>query len=159
MSLRLDSLRSQGVEFVAGVPCSYLKVFFAGCGELPDGRFLRAVREDHAVAACAGAWLGGKLGLAVMQNSGLGYCLEVLVSLHLLYAIPLPMLVTDRGFGTDYEEHRDLGQRTRALLELFTIPWRLASPDQEAGDADWLVAAARTHKRPAVLLMSQEADT
>ena len=159
MSIRFSSLRHRGIDFVAAVPCSFLKRFLAGCQALPSGRLVPAVREDHAVAACAGAWLGGARPLAAMQNSGLGYCLEVLASLHLLYEIPLPMVVSDRGFPQDYEEHRDLGQRTRALLDLFGISWREGAAGQEDEDADWLLEAARATCRPAVLLLSQEADS
>jgi len=158
-SRRLDCLVDAGVEYVAGVPCSYLKRFFAGCSTLSAGDFLPAVREDHAVAACAGAWLAGKLPLAAMQNSGLGYCLEVLTSLHLMYRLPLPMVVSDRGTATDFEEHRILGQRTRKLFDLFEIPWRLAVPGGEEADARWLVMAARESRRPAVLLVEREADS
>lgn len=158
-SQRLDSLLAAGVEYVAGVPCSYLKHFFAGCHGLPAGSFLPAVREDHAVAACAGAWLGGRLPLAAMQNSGLGYCLEVLASLQLMYRLPLPMVVSDRGAITDYEEHRILGQRTRKLLDLFDIPWRLAVTGGETADARWLVMASRESSRPAVLLVERDADS
>ncbi|MGD1147522.1 MAG: sulfopyruvate decarboxylase subunit alpha [Thermoanaerobaculaceae bacterium] len=157
-SQRLDSLRAAGVEFVSGVPCSYLKRFFAGCGELPPSLFLPAVREDHAVAACAGAWLGGKRSLAAMQNSGLGYCLEVLTSLHLMYGMPLPMIVSDRGDPKDYEEHRILGQRTRQLLDLFEIPWLEARPGMVSEEARWLVDTSERERRPAVLLVGKEAD-
>jgi sulfopyruvate decarboxylase alpha subunit len=157
-SRRLDALREVGVEFVAGVPCSYLKTFFAGCAELPPGAYLAAVREDHAVAACAGAWLGGRRTLAAMQNSGLGYCLEVLTSLHLMYRIPLPMLVSDRGAPTDYEEHRILGQRTRQLLDLFGVPWREAHAGGHEAEARWLVETAERERKPAVLLVGKEAD-
>jgi sulfopyruvate decarboxylase subunit alpha len=157
-SLRLDALREAGVQYVAGVPCSYLKRFFAGCAELPAGAYLPAVREDHAVAACAGAWLGGRRALAAMQNSGLGYCLEVLTSLHLMYRIPLPMLVSDRGAPSDYEEHRILGQRTRQLLDLFGIPWRAARPGGHEAEARWLVESADRALGPAVLLVGKEAD-
>ena len=158
-SRRLDALTAAGVGFVAGVPCSYLAIFFAGCRTLPPGGFLPAVREDHAVSACAGAWLGGALPLAAMQNSGLGYCLEVLTSLHLMYRMPLPLVVSDRGAATDYEEHRILGQRTRKLLELFDIPWRMAVIGGEEADARWLVMAAQEGSRPAVLLVEKEADS
>jgi sulfopyruvate decarboxylase alpha subunit len=157
-SRRLDALREAGVEYVAGVPCSYLKKFFAGCAELPAGGYLPAVREDHAVAVCAGAWLGGRRALAAMQNSGLGYCLEVLTSLHLMYRVPLPMLVSDRGAPADYEEHRILGQRTRRLLDLFGIPWRDAHPGQHEAEARWLVEASERDRTPAVLLVGKEAD-
>ena len=158
-SRRLDALLAAGVGFVAGVPCSYLKAFFAGCRELPLSSFLPAVREDHAVAACAGAWLGGTRAAAAMQNSGLGYCLEVLASLHLMYGVPLPMLVSDRGDPTDYEEHRILGQRSRQLLDLFEVPWAEARPGAEGDDARWLVAASERQRRPAVLLVGKGADT
>jgi sulfopyruvate decarboxylase subunit alpha len=158
VSRRLEALRAAGVEYVAGVPCSYLKNFFAGCAALPPTAFLPAVREDHAVAACVGAWLGGRRTLAAMQNSGLGYCLEVLTSLHLMYGIPLSMLVTDRGAPTDYEEHRVLGQRTRQLLDLFGIPWREARAGREKVEARWLVETSEKERGPVVLLVGKETD-
>ncbi len=157
-SLRLAALRDAGIEFVAGVPCSYLKVFLAGCDELPASAFLPAVREDHAVAACVGAWLGGRRAAAAMQNSGLGYCLEVLTSLHLMYRIPLPLVVSDRGGPSDYEEHRILGQRTRELLELFGIPWREARAGEHVAEARWLVETSEAGGTPAVLLVGKGAD-
>lgn len=156
-SRRLAALRAAGVEFVAGVPCSYLACFFAGCQGLPPTAFLPAVREDHAVAACAGAWLGGRGPLAAMQNSGLGYCLEVVASLHLTSRIPLPMLVSDRGAAVDFEEHRVLGQRTRALLDLFGVPWRAAGTEL-VEDARWLVGTANSTAGPAVLLVGKGGD-
>jgi len=159
VSARLDALRAAGVGFFAAVPCSYLKRFLAATERLPAGAWLPAVREDHAVSACAGAWLGGRLPLAAMQNSGLGYCLEVLASLHLLYELPLPMLLTDRGDPADFEEHRTLGQRVRALLDLFDIPWREAAGGREIEDARWLVETATGRRRPAVLLIGRGADT
>ncbi len=157
-STRLDALRAAGVGFDAGVPCSYLKRFFAACRELPPSEFLPAVREDHAVAACVGAWLGGRRSAVAMQNSGLGYCLEVLTSLHLMYGVPLPMIVSDRGDPADYEEHRILGQRTRALFDLFAIPWREARLGAEAEEARWLVETAERERRPAALLVGKGAD-
>ncbi len=159
MSKRLAAFQQRGVDFVAAVPCSYLKTLLAACEELPKGMYLPAVREDHAVAACAGAWLGGRTPLAVMQNSGLGYSLEVLASLHLLYGMPLPMVISDRGAHTDYEEHRDLGGRTRKLLELFGVPWRVAAAGAEGADGAWVVDSARELGRPAVLLVPAEADS
>ncbi len=158
VSRRLEALREAGVEYVAGVPCSYLATFFAGCEALPPASFLPAVREDHAVAACVGAWLGGRRALVAMQNSGLGYCLEVLTSLNLLYGIPLCVLVSDRGAPSDFEEHRIIGQRTRQLLDLFALPWREARAGEEREDARWLVDASERERRPAALLVGKGAD-
>ena len=158
VSRRLEAFREAGVEFVAGVPCSYLKNFFAACATWPASSFLPAVREDHAVAACAGAWLGGRRVLVAMQNSGLGYCLEALASLHLIYAIPLPMLISDRGAPSDFEEHRVLGQRARPLLDLFGIPWREAGKGKEKADARWLIETSERERRPVALFAGKDAD-
>jgi phosphonopyruvate decarboxylase len=94
-----------------------------------------------------------------MQNSGLGYCLEVLTSLHLMYRVPLPMLVSDRGGPADYEEHRILGQRARQLLDLFGIPWCEARPGEHEAEARWLVETSERERKPAVLLVGKEADS
>jgi len=157
MSVRLSALQSLGADYVSGVPCSYLKAFFKGCEALPSQDYLPAVREDHAISACAGAWLAGRRPVAAMQNSGLGYCLEVLTSLHLLYNIPLMMLVSDRGQDNDYEEHRILGQHARQLLDIFEIPWKLAGDEEE--DAAWLINTTEAGQKPAVLLVPQECDS
>lgn len=157
MSQRFESLRRRGIDFVAAVPCSYLQNFLAACEAEPPGVFVPAVREDHAVAACAGAWLAGKTPLAVMQNSGLGYCLEVLASLHILYEMPLAMMVSDRGAPTDYPEHQDLGRRARGLLDLFDLPWRTASEHIDK-DSEWLLGESVRKSRPSVLLVDKEFD-
>jgi phosphonopyruvate decarboxylase len=157
VSRRYSSFQQHGVDYIAAVPCSFLKRFLAACEQSSEGVYVPAVREDHAAASCAGAWLAGKKPLAAMQNSGLGYCLEVLASLHLLYEIPLPMVVSDRGDESDFEEHQDLGGRARSLLELFDIPWREATEDVDE-DSRWLLGTAEERSRPAVLLVRQEAE-
>jgi phosphonopyruvate decarboxylase len=53
----------------------------------------------------SGAYLGGKRPLVVMQNSGLGVSLNALGSLHILYELPVLLLVTWRGYqGKDAPE-------------------------------------------------------
>ena len=159
VSRRLDALLAAGVGFVAGVPCSYLKTFFAGCRELPLSSFLPAVREDHAVAACAGAWLGGTRAAAAMQNSGSATASRSSPRCTSCTASRCRCWSPTGADPSDYEEHRILGQRTRQLLDLFAIPGREARPGAEGDDASWLVAASERERRPAVLLVGQGADS
>ena len=58
-----------------------------------------------------------------MQNSGLGYCLNVLTSLNLIYKIPVLLVVGYRGFqGNDAPEHLVMGAHGQEILEKVGIP-------------------------------------
>ena len=47
----------------------------------------------------AGAWLGGKLPMVLMQNSGLGVSVNALASLTTMYALPVLLVISWRGEG------------------------------------------------------------
>ena len=64
--------------------------------------------------------------MVVMQNSGLGVSLNALGSLHILYELPVLLLVTWRGYqGKDAPEHLVMGEVLTGLLDLFGIPYRV----------------------------------
>lgn len=120
----LDNLTEAGFDFFTGVPCSYLAPLIDVLNRRPAGFHLPAPREDLAAGLAAGAWLGGRQPLVYMQNSGLGYSLEAFASLHMIYRIPVMLLVSWRGPGDPgWEEHRVMGDHTLELLDAFGIPW------------------------------------
>jgi len=120
----LENLTEAGFDFFTGVPCSYLAPLVAELNRRPAEFHLPAPREDLAAGLAAGAWLGGRQPLVYMQNSGLGYSLEAFASLHMIYRIPVMLLVSWRGpADPGWEEHRVMGDHTRELLDTFGIPW------------------------------------
>ena len=80
--LFLDLLERHGYNFFTGVPCS----LFEGVTRILDGEprygYISAVREDSAIGIAAGAYLGGRQPVILMQNSGLGVCMNEIVSLN-----------------------------------------------------------------------------
>ena len=61
--------------------------------------------------------------MVVMQNSGLGVSLNALGSLHILYELPVLLLVTWRGYqGKDAPEHLVMGEVLPGLLDLLRHP-------------------------------------
>src|SRR5262245_66114371 len=105
----VDRLLAAGFDFFTGVPCSLVAPVIA---ELERrGLYLGETREDAALGVAAGAYLGGRRPMVVMQNSGLGVSLNALGSLHLLYRLPCLLLVTWRGYeGKDAPEHLVMGR-------------------------------------------------
>jgi sulfopyruvate decarboxylase alpha subunit len=116
--------------------------------------YLGETREDAALGVAAGAYLGGRRPVVVMQNSGLGVSLNALGSLHLLYELPVLLLVTWRGFqGKDAPEHLVLGDVLPRLLDLFGIPHRAPDGGAVLADVDWAARTCADTRRPVALVV------
>ena len=148
----VDALEAAGFDFFTGVPCSLVGSVIA---ELERrGTYFDETREDAALGVAAGAFLGGRLPVVVMQNSGLGVSLNALGSLHLSYELPCLLLVTWRGYeGNDAPEHLLMGEVMPRLLDLFGIPHWAPAADEMVAAAAWAAAAARETQKPVALLV------
>ncbi|MCG3176689.1 MAG: hypothetical protein MOGMAGMI_01648 [Candidatus Omnitrophica bacterium] len=137
----LSDLDRSGYDFFTGVPCSLLGALLERLSG--DGRYYPAVREDAAIGMASGAYLAGRRPVVLMQNSGLGYSLNVLTSLNLIYKIPVLCLITYRGQGPDAPEHWVMGRSCEALLRDIGIRASVPAPD---GLAQALQEATRSMK-------------
>ena len=88
---------------------------------LPEWHF--APRENTAVAMAFGALLGGKRPAVLMQNSGLGLCLDALLGTFRLYDQGLLLILSNRGvLPWEEVQHQDWGRITVDLLTAARIP-------------------------------------
>ena len=148
----VDALLGHGFDFFTGVPCSLVKNVWA---ELEArGLQITDTREDAALGLAAGAYLGGRLPVVIMQNSGLGVSLNALASLHRLYRIPCLLIVTWRGHdGADAPEHNLLGPATPALLDLMGLPRRAPETTEALVAAvAWAAVIAETREPAAIVV-------
>jgi len=147
-------LDRHGFDFFTGVPCSLVEDLIAALETHPRFPWLAAIREDVAVGLAAGAWLGGRRPVVVMQNSGLGTSLNALASLSLMYGLPALLLVTWRGYqGKDAPEHILMGEISPALLDLLGIPYRVLSPDSIEEHLAWATRELDAREIPVALLV------
>jgi sulfopyruvate decarboxylase subunit alpha len=149
----VDRLLAAGFDFFAGVPCSLVGPVIAELDR--RGRYLGETREDAALGVAAGAYLGGRRPMVVMQNSGLAVSLNALGSLHILYELPVLLLITWRGYqGKDAPEHLVLGDVLPRILDLFGIPYRAPAAAAAFADVDWAAATLSATRRPVALLVT-----
>ncbi|MFC3885408.1 phosphonopyruvate decarboxylase [Bacillus songklensis] len=124
-------LKRIGFEFYSGVPCSYLKdlINFA----INECEYVTASNEGEAVAIAAGAAIGGKKAVVLMQNSGLSNAVSPLVSLIYPFQIPILGFVSLRGEPglSDEPQHELMGQITPQMLSIMKIKWEYLSSDFE----------------------------
>jgi len=124
----LRLLLATGFDFFTGVPCSLVKSLIATLEE--QGGYIPETREDAAVGLAAGAYMAGRQPVVIMQNSGLGVCLNALASLSLIYHFPALLLITWRGYqGKDAPEHIVMGDISPKLLDTLQIPYRVLSAE------------------------------
>jgi sulfopyruvate decarboxylase subunit alpha len=117
------ALERAGFDFFGGVPCSLLASAIKLLDSDPRYRYFSAVKEDVAIGAAAGAYLGGARPVVFMQNSGLGTAFNALASLTLMYELPVLLVVSWRGQdGRDAPEHLLMGEITGSVLNTLGIP-------------------------------------
>lgn len=148
----LTILRDAGFDFFTGVPCSLVKSLIATLEE--RGGYIPETREDAAVGLAAGAYMAGKFPVVIMQNSGLGVCVNALASLSLMYHFPCLLLITWRGYqGKDAPEHLIMGEISPTLLETLHIPHRVLSAETVNEAISWAAGAMNQTKKPVALLL------
>ena len=84
----LGPARAEGLDFYAGVPCSYLTPLINRVINDSANRYVGAASEGEAVGIAAGAWLAGRQTVVMCQNSGLGNAVNPLTSLNAPFQIP-----------------------------------------------------------------------
>lgn len=118
-----DDLVANDISFVTTVPCKQL----AGVIEEIDAReeifHIPSNKEDEGMGLCAGAFMGGKRPMIIMQNTALGVTLNTLATLTQFYRLPLPMLISYRGeLGEPVACQVEMALHTKALLAQLNIP-------------------------------------
>lgn len=86
--------------------------------------------EEEGIAVAAGAWLGGKRSVVLMQSSGVGNCINML-SLPVIARFPLLLLVTMRGEWAEFNPWQvPMGAATEAALRAIGVrTFRVDTPE------------------------------
>lgn len=150
----IGGLVANGYRHCTGVPCSLLKRVFSLLEHGADVRYVPAAREDSAVGVAAGLELAGFKCAVLMQNSGLGYCLNPLLSLCELYGLSPLLIVGWRGAnGDDAPEHLAVGARIVEILTAAAIPHAPLQRDAVGESVARCSELAASECRPVALLV------
>lgn len=128
-------LTENGIDCFCGVPDSLLKSFCAYITDHSENHTITA-NEGNAIALASGHYLAtGRPALVYMQNSGIGNCVNPLLSLtdEEVYNIPVLMLIGWRGEPDkkDEPQHIKQGKVTDKLLEVMGIRYEVLPEDFE----------------------------
>lgn len=154
----LATLLSQhSFDYVLNVPCSILTTYFdAAVCSVP---VLTVTREEEGIGIAAGLTSRGQQCIMLMQNSGLGNCINALGSLVIPYRLGFVVLLTMRG---DDERETNpvqlpLGQATRAIIESLQCMYiEVNHPSELAAALDTAAARVKIEKLPVFILLPRK---
>lgn len=117
-SLLYTAIKNSGVDLILSVPCDMLKGLINEIENAKEISQIPVTREEEGVGIAAGAYLGGKTPLILMQNSGLGNSINAIKSLLELYEIPVIFMMSHRGAeGEKIIAQFPMGKVTYDLLD------------------------------------------
>lgn len=154
----LDALEAAGVEIVAALPESHLKHVYAKLVDDERFRYLRVTNEAELPGLMAGAYLGGKKSVMIMENSGIRQCCEAVARFAYSHHVPLVMIMAYRG---DLGEKNWWGhahsQNMKPILDALRIPvWFLRRLDQIQPHIEGALRHADASQWPVALVLSGE---
>lgn len=99
-------IKDAGIRFVSALPETWLVYLLQMAEDDPEMCLIEVAKEEEAIGIAAGAYFAGQPNLLLMQNHGFLAAINGIVSLSLLYRVPLCMLIAHRGhMGEPYPWH------------------------------------------------------
>ena len=122
----------------------------------PDVRAISLTTEEEGIAVAAGAWLGGKRSVLLMQSSGVGNCVNML-SLLKSGRFPFLTLVTMRGEWGEFNPAQvPMGTKVQQAFEMMDVHvLRADRPDEVHETVAAAVRMAFEGGTPVAVLLSQ----
>jgi sulfopyruvate decarboxylase subunit alpha len=151
-------IKDAGIRFVSALPETWLVYLLQMAGDDPDMTLIEVAKEEEAIGIAVGAHFAGQPNLLLMQNHGFLAAINGIVSLSMLYRVPLCMLIAHRGhMGEPYPWHTQGGIVTVPVLDALRIPYDYARDPAKVGKQ---IKQAYTYSQsslsPVALLLSRD---
>jgi len=119
-----EGIKAAGIRFLSAMPETWLLYLLQLADNDPEMCLIEVAKEEEAIGIAAGAYFAGKPNALLMQNHGFLASINGIVSLALLYRVPLLMLIAHRGhIGEPYPWHTQGGILTEPVLRGLGLPF------------------------------------
>jgi sulfopyruvate decarboxylase subunit alpha len=151
-------IKDAGVSFVSALPETWLVYLLQLAEDDPDMTLVEVAKEEEAIGISAGAYFANKPNVLLMQNHGFLSSINGIVSLAMLYRVPLVMLIAMRGhWGEPYPWHTQGGIVTEPVLRGLGLPFEYArDPAKVGGQIKQALTFAHSSLSPVALLLTRD---
>jgi sulfopyruvate decarboxylase subunit alpha len=129
-----QGIQRAGIRFLTALPETWLVYLLQLADDDPEMTLIEVAKEEEAIGIAAGAYLAGRPNALLMQNHGFLASINGIVSLAMLYRLPLVMLIAHRGhWGEPYPWHTQGGIVTEPVLRALGLPFEYARDPLKVG--------------------------
>ncbi len=152
------ALKASGVHLISALPETWLVHLIRMAEDDPDVHLVRLAKEEEGIGIAAGAHLAGARSALLMQNHGFFQSVNGIVSLALLYRIPLLLLISDRGHLGERDTWQTEGGRyTRRVLDaLGIVRDEIRRADEAARKVADAMTLAQSSLSPVAVLLTRD---
>ncbi len=149
--------KAHHIDMISFVPDGGHKRLIELCQSDANMRAVTLTTEEEGVAFAAGAFLGGKRAVLLMQSSGVGNCINML-SLPRICNMPFLTLVTMRGEWGEFNPWQvPMGQSTPTVLEASgVLVYRIDSVEDVPATVEAAIMLAFQSRVRVAVLLSQK---
>ena len=153
-----QGIKDSGIRFITALPETWLVYLLQMAEDDPEMCLIEVAKEEEAIGIAAGAHFAGQPNLLLMQNHGFLASINGIVSLAMLYRVPLCMLIAHRGhMGEPYPWHTQGGIVTEPVLRALGIPFDYArDPAKVSKQIKQAYTYSQSSLTPVALLLSRD---
>jgi sulfopyruvate decarboxylase subunit alpha len=153
-----EGLKAAGIHFISALPETWLVYLLQLAENDPEMCMVEVAKEEEAIGIAAGAYFAGKPNALLLQNHGFFGSINGIVSLALLYRIPMLLLIVHRGhMGEPYPWHTQGGILTEPVLRSLGLPFDyIRDPQQAARQIKEGLTLAHSSLSPVALLLTRD---
>ncbi len=153
-----EALVKAGYNFAVTLPCSILKKIIQFVDGSPYFIHVPLTREEEGIGVAAGAYMGGKKPVMIIQSSGIANSLNSVASLSIAYQIPLLIIMSYRGNIFEFAEAQiPLGLGLEGILRSLSVPYFILDhPDEAKRVILGAESLSRAASRPVAVLLTRE---
>jgi sulfopyruvate decarboxylase subunit alpha len=132
----VQALHGAGFDFAITLPATQVHTLQAALQASPDFVTVGVANEGEGAAICAGAWMGGKTPVMVIETSGILVATYALLRCHATFGVPTLMLSTYRGELGEQEWYAvHTGAALPGILQTLRIPSRVVQEVDQLPDS------------------------
>ena len=153
-----QGIKDAGIRFITALPETWLVYLLQMAEDDPEMCLIEVAKEEEAVGIAAGAHFAGQPNLLLMQNHGFLAAINGIVSLAMLYRVPLCMLIAHRGhMGERDPWQTEGGKHTRKVLDALNVQHdELRTRDECETKVAKAMTLAQSSLSPVALLLTRD---
>jgi sulfopyruvate decarboxylase TPP-binding subunit len=152
----LRELKRNRVTHLIWLPDSETNFMYRRLVEDGSMDLVPVCREGESIAIAAGLWIGGKLPVVLIQNTGLFESGDSVRGVGLDVGLPLVMMVGYRGWTRHGVTIDSAARFTEPILHTWGIDYYLVESDEDVGRISIAFDEAQRTRRPVAVLVGSE---